>query len=69
MVLKTQLCCFSGAKIYPGKGITFVGTDSQFFFLPTQNSSGTFTTVWKILSRKFDYCVYTRDPCSIGYSC
>ncbi|KAK1262242.1 60S ribosomal protein L24 [Acorus gramineus] len=29
MVLKTELCRFSGAKIYPGKGIRFVRSDSQ----------------------------------------
>ncbi|KAM7499627.1 hypothetical protein LguiA_024041 [Lonicera macranthoides] len=32
MVLKTELCCFSGQKIYPGKGIRFVRSDSQVFF-------------------------------------
>ncbi|GAB4834348.1 hypothetical protein Ancab_032603 [Ancistrocladus abbreviatus] len=31
MVLKTELCRFSGAKIYPGKGIRFVRADSQVF--------------------------------------
>ncbi|KAL2660580.1 hypothetical protein AAZV13_03G149900 [Glycine max] len=31
MVLKTELCRFSGAKIYPGKGIRFVRGDSQVF--------------------------------------
>ncbi|XP_022743685.1 60S ribosomal protein L24 isoform X2 [Durio zibethinus] len=31
MVLKTELCRFSGAKIYPGKGIRFVRSDSQVF--------------------------------------
>ncbi|KAL0928828.1 hypothetical protein M5K25_000750 [Dendrobium thyrsiflorum] len=31
MVLKTELCRFSGAKIYPGKGIRFVRGDSQMF--------------------------------------
>ncbi|CAK9165557.1 unnamed protein product [Ilex paraguariensis] len=30
MVLKTELCRFSGAKIYPGRGIRFVRADSQF---------------------------------------
>ncbi|XWS56644.1 hypothetical protein CRYUN_Cryun09bG0103700 [Craigia yunnanensis] len=29
MVLKTELCRFSGAKIYPGKGIRFVRSGSQ----------------------------------------
>ncbi|URE41395.1 60S ribosomal protein [Musa troglodytarum] len=29
MVLKTELCRFSGSKIYPGKGIRFVRSDSQ----------------------------------------
>ncbi|KAK4857164.1 hypothetical protein QYF36_025232 [Acer negundo] len=29
MVLKTQLCRFSGAKIYPGRGIKFIRSDSQ----------------------------------------
>ncbi|RWW71672.1 hypothetical protein BHE74_00020568, partial [Ensete ventricosum] len=27
----TELCRFSGAKIYPGKGIRFVRSDSQVF--------------------------------------
>ncbi|KAJ0985340.1 hypothetical protein J5N97_003696 [Dioscorea zingiberensis] len=31
MVLKTELCRFSGAKIYPGKGIRFIRADSQVF--------------------------------------
>ncbi|XP_028782819.1 60S ribosomal protein L24-like isoform X1 [Neltuma alba] len=31
MVLKTELCQFSGGKIYPGKGIRFVRSDSQVF--------------------------------------
>lgn len=31
MVLKTEPCRFSGAKIYPGKGIRFVRSDSQVF--------------------------------------
>ncbi|XP_008792518.2 60S ribosomal protein L24 [Phoenix dactylifera] len=31
MVLKTELCRFSGGKIYPGKGIRFVRSDSQVF--------------------------------------
>uniref|UniRef100_A0A2P2J232 Large ribosomal subunit protein eL24-related N-terminal domain-containing protein n=1 Tax=Rhizophora mucronata TaxID=61149 RepID=A0A2P2J232_RHIMU len=29
MVLKTELCRFSGAKIYPGKGIRYIRSDSQ----------------------------------------
>ncbi|XP_051137681.1 phytyl ester synthase 1, chloroplastic isoform X3 [Andrographis paniculata] len=29
MDLKTELCCFSGAKIYPGKGIKYIPADSQ----------------------------------------
>ncbi|KAL7183847.1 hypothetical protein ACSBR2_026095 [Camellia fascicularis] len=32
MVLKTELCRFSGAKIYPGKGVRFIRSDSQVFF-------------------------------------
>ncbi|KAJ7554118.1 hypothetical protein O6H91_06G125800 [Diphasiastrum complanatum] len=31
MVLKTEICRFSGAKIYPGRGIRFVRADSQVF--------------------------------------
>ncbi|XP_028088636.1 60S ribosomal protein L24 isoform X1 [Camellia sinensis] len=31
MVLKTELCRFSGAKRYPGKGIRFIHSDSQVF--------------------------------------
>ncbi|GBG78134.1 hypothetical protein CBR_g26170 [Chara braunii] len=31
MVLKTEICRFSGAKIYPGKGIRFIRSDSQVF--------------------------------------
>ncbi|KAH9297837.1 hypothetical protein KI387_029519, partial [Taxus chinensis] len=31
MVLKTEICRFSGAKIYPGRGIRFVRSDSQVF--------------------------------------
>ncbi|XP_019152559.1 PREDICTED: 60S ribosomal protein L24 [Ipomoea nil] len=31
MVLKTELCRFSGAKIYPGRGIRFIRADSQVF--------------------------------------
>jgi ribosomal protein L24E len=27
--LRTELCRFSGAKIYPGKGIRFIRSDSQ----------------------------------------
>ncbi|KAJ0083269.1 hypothetical protein Patl1_30422 [Pistacia atlantica] len=29
--IRTELCRFSGAKIYPGKGIRFVRSDSQVF--------------------------------------
>ncbi|XP_040999403.1 60S ribosomal protein L24-like [Juglans microcarpa x Juglans regia] len=36
MVLRTELCRFSGAKIYPGKGIRFVRSDSKVF--PFANS-------------------------------
>ncbi|WMV50821.1 hypothetical protein MTR67_044206 [Solanum verrucosum] len=31
MVLKTELCCFSGSKIYPWKSIKFIRSDSQVF--------------------------------------
>lgn len=31
MVLKTEICRFSGAKIYPGRGIRFIRSDSQVF--------------------------------------
>ncbi|KAJ7530075.1 hypothetical protein O6H91_15G078000 [Diphasiastrum complanatum] len=31
MVLKTEICRFSGSKIYPGRGIRFVRADSQVF--------------------------------------
>ncbi|KAI3925343.1 hypothetical protein MKW92_048719 [Papaver armeniacum] len=31
MVLKTELCRFSGAKIYPSRGIRFIRSDSQVF--------------------------------------
>ncbi|KAI3903076.1 hypothetical protein MKW92_012133 [Papaver armeniacum] len=31
MVLRTELCRFSGAKIYPGRGIRFIRSDSQVF--------------------------------------
>uniref|UniRef100_A0A7S1AME5 Large ribosomal subunit protein eL24-related N-terminal domain-containing protein n=2 Tax=Alveolata TaxID=33630 RepID=A0A7S1AME5_NOCSC len=34
MVLKTTLCRFSGLRIYPGRGVLFVRTDSQqYLFL------------------------------------
>lgn len=29
LVIRTELCRFSGAKIYPGKGIRFIRSDSQ----------------------------------------
>ncbi len=31
MVLKTEICRFSGSKIYPGRGIRFIRSDSQVF--------------------------------------
>ncbi|KAH7299648.1 hypothetical protein KP509_24G022200 [Ceratopteris richardii] len=31
MVLKTEVCRFSGGKIYPGRGIRFIRADSQVF--------------------------------------
>merc|ERR1712232_495085 len=31
MVLKTESCRFSGLRVYPGHGMTFVRTDSQIF--------------------------------------
>ncbi|XP_024369752.1 large ribosomal subunit protein eL24 [Physcomitrium patens] len=31
MVLKTEVCRFSGRKIYPGRGIRFIRSDSQVF--------------------------------------
>ncbi|KAK9205466.1 hypothetical protein WN943_015733 [Citrus x changshan-huyou] len=30
-IIRTELCKFSGAKIYPGKGIRFIRSDSQVF--------------------------------------
>merc|ERR1711939_161277 len=33
MVVKTELCSFSGGKIYPGHGITYVRADSRKFQL------------------------------------
>ncbi|KAK8553889.1 hypothetical protein V6N13_072820 [Hibiscus sabdariffa] len=41
---RTELCRFSGAKIYPGKGIRFVRSDSSSSFL-IPNAKGTSTTV------------------------
>jgi len=31
MVLKTEICRFSGARIYPGHGMLYIRTDSQNF--------------------------------------
>merc|ERR1712146_400229 len=31
MVLKTETCRFSGLRVYPGHGMTFVRTDCQIF--------------------------------------
>jgi large subunit ribosomal protein L24e len=31
MVLKTEMCRFSGSKIYPGRGIRYIRSDSQVF--------------------------------------
>jgi len=31
MVVKTEVCAFSGSKIYPGHGITFVRIDNKAF--------------------------------------
>jgi large subunit ribosomal protein L24e len=34
MVLKTQLCRFSGLRIYPGRGLVFIRVDStQYLFM------------------------------------
>ncbi|KZV31930.1 hypothetical protein F511_42004 [Dorcoceras hygrometricum] len=30
-IIRTELCRFSGAKIYPGRGIRFIRSDSQVF--------------------------------------
>lgn len=42
---RTELCRFSGAKIYPGKGIRFVRSDSQVNFL--------FPKFWTFMSHCF----------------
>ncbi|XP_022845379.1 60S ribosomal protein L24-like, partial [Olea europaea var. sylvestris] len=34
LVTRTELCRFSGAKIYPGKVIRFIRSDSQVFLFP-----------------------------------
>jgi large subunit ribosomal protein L24e len=31
MVIKTDICCFSELRIYPGKGIRFIAKDGRSF--------------------------------------
>ncbi|KAF7147595.1 hypothetical protein RHSIM_Rhsim03G0084600 [Rhododendron simsii] len=46
--MKTELCRFSGAKIYPGRGIRFVRSDSQVVFKLTFGSQITWSMKYSI---------------------
>ena len=45
MVVKTEVCTFSGLKIYPGHGILYARSDSKSF---------------KFISRKVKSCFHQR---------
>jgi large subunit ribosomal protein L24e len=51
MVLKTEICRFSGSKIYPGRGIRFIRSDSQVF-LYFHNRLKPSKLTWTALFRK-----------------
>ncbi|XP_013633751.1 PREDICTED: 60S ribosomal protein L24-1 isoform X1 [Brassica oleracea var. oleracea] len=54
MVLKTELCRFSGHKIYPGRGIRFIRSDSQvLFFLPFFCKKRNVSIIFMISSQVF----------------
>jgi large subunit ribosomal protein L24e len=59
MVLKTTLCRFSGLRIYPGKGVLFVRTDSQQYLFLSKKTRKMFINrkrpaklAWTTLYRK-----------------
>ncbi|KAJ6867447.1 hypothetical protein NC652_038609 [Populus alba x Populus x berolinensis] len=45
---RTELCRFSGAKTYPGKGIRFVRSDSQVFLFANSKCKRYFHSRWKL---------------------
>ncbi|KAF5820773.1 putative ribosomal protein L24e [Helianthus annuus] len=45
MVLKIELCRFSGQKIYPGRGIRFIRSDSQEYNVCGHSSNHTVCTM------------------------
>lgn len=63
MVLKTSVCRFSGLRIYPGRGILFVRTDSQQYLFINKKCKSLFnnkkrpakllwTTTWRKAHKK-----------------
>lgn len=72
MVLKTTLCRFSGLRIYPGKGVLFIRTDSsQYLFLNKKCRSLFFDRkrpaklAWTFAYRK----AHKKDQVSLVYAC
>nr|GMD88117.1 60S ribosomal protein L24 [Ipomoea batatas]GME10644.1 60S ribosomal protein L24 [Ipomoea batatas] len=72
---RTELCRFSGAKIYPGKGIRFVRADSQVFLFANSKCKRYFHNrlkpsklTWTAVYRKQHKKVGTEEPCT-GQSC
>lgn len=47
--IRTELCRFSGAKIYPGRGIRFVRADSQVFLITYNEFRFCITARWLVL--------------------
>uniref|UniRef100_A0A803QZZ0 Large ribosomal subunit protein eL24 n=1 Tax=Cannabis sativa TaxID=3483 RepID=A0A803QZZ0_CANSA len=69
MVLKTELCRFSGAKIYPGRGIRFIRSDSQVFLFANSKckryfhnrlkpSKLTWTAMYRKQHKKVDFASF-----------
>uniref|UniRef100_A0A8R7R9S2 Uncharacterized protein n=1 Tax=Triticum urartu TaxID=4572 RepID=A0A8R7R9S2_TRIUA len=50
MVLKTELCRFSGAKIYPGNASDSSIQTLESSFFPTQSASAISTTISSLVS-------------------
>merc|ERR1711976_573242 len=59
MVIKTQLCRFSGHKIYPGRGILMIQSDGQMCMFSNSKSKRLYTNkkkpakiAWTVDSRR-----------------
>ena len=64
IVYRTELCRFSGQKIYPGRGIRFIRSDSQVFNVSICICGSIFALGLKLLICLFGFrfsCFWTRN--------